>query len=195
MRAMPAAARLYVACVLTAASAVILISLTQLRRDRVDEVLVLAVLYIITESLSARGSRDMLSISLGSVTALAAIPLVGVWGAVLVAWTAAFAVVPQSKGLVKRLFNGAQLALSAGAAGAAYHAAGGDVGLTIDSFPKVLGAILLADIVHCALNGALVAMVVGLVERVSPIRVFHGTMARSVVSYLAYGLFGLLLAV
>jgi HD-GYP domain-containing protein (c-di-GMP phosphodiesterase class II) len=117
------------------------------------------------------------------------------WGAILVAWTAAFAVDPQSRALVKRLFNGAQLALSAGAAGWAYHLCGGTIGLNADSFPKVLVPILVADIVHCAVNGALVAIVVGLVERVSPLMVFQGTMARSVSSYLAYGLFGVLLAV
>ena len=195
MPAMPFAARLYVASVLVVACGAIAVAITQLPPDRIDEVLILGALYVVSESLSARGSRDMLSISLGSVTALAAIPLVGMWGAVLVAWTAVFAIDPESKATVKRLFNGAQLALSAGAAGAAYEFFGGTVGLTADSFPNVLVAILVADVVHCAVNGALVAVVVGLVERVSPVRVFHGTMSRSVTSYLAYGLFGVLLAV
>jgi HD-GYP domain-containing protein (c-di-GMP phosphodiesterase class II) len=195
MPAMPVTARLYVVAVLAAACACIAVAATRTPHDRLDEVLILAALYVVSGSLCARGSRDMLSISLESVTALAAIPLVGMWGAILVAWTAAFAVDPQSKEVVKRLFNGAQLALSAGAAGLAYHLCGGTIGLNSDSFPKVLVAILVADLVHCAVNGALVAVVVGLVEKVSPVVVFQGTMARSVTSYLGYGLFGVLLAV
>lgn len=189
------AARLYVAGVVAAAVAISAVAVTRLSVAELDEILILAVLYLVSESLSARGSRDLLSISLGSVTALAAIPLVGPEGAVLVALTAALARDPQSNGLVKRLFNGSQLALSAGAAGAAYLALGGTTQLSADSFPDVLLPILAADVVHCAVNGALVAIVVGLDRRVSPLRVFQGTMAHSVVSYLAYGLFGVSLAV
>ncbi len=69
------------------------------------------------------------------------------------------------------------------------------MGLTTNSFPDVLVPILVANIVHCAVNGALVAIVIGLAERVSPVRVFQGSMARSVMAYLAYGLFGVSLAV
>jgi len=96
---------------------------------------------------------------------------------------------------VKRAFNGAMLVISAGAAGAAYQLTGGPVGLSIDSFPDVLLPILAADIVHCAVNGGLVAIIVGLHSRVSPLAVFQGTMARSVLPYLAYGLLGVCLAV
>lgn len=189
------AARLYVATVVVAACLLAILAVIYLPRENVDEVLILALLYVVSESLSARGSQDMLSISLGSVTALAAIPMVGPWGAVLVALTAALARDSQSNGPVKRLFNGSQLAISAGAAGAAYLALGGPEGLTAHDFPRVLFPILVADIVHCAVNGALVAVVVGLDRHVSPLRVFQGTMAHSVVPYLAYGLFGVSLAV
>lgn len=189
------AARLYVACVVTSACVLIGFAIVHRPADRLDAVLVLLLLHIVGESLLARGSRDMLSISLGSVTSLAAIPMVGVWGAVLVAWSAAFAFDRQHTPVIKRLFNGAQLALSAGAAGGIYHALDGDVGLTAASFPDVLIPILVADVVHCVVNGGLVAVVVGLDRHVSPVRVFQGTMAHSVLSYLAYGLFGVSLAV
>lgn len=195
MTRLPLAARLYVACVVLAASVLAIYAILNLPSSHIDEVVVLAALYVVSESLSARGSRDLLSISLGSVAALASIPLVGVWGAVLVALTAAAALDSQSKGIVKRLFNGSQLALSAGAAGATYVVLGGPAELTAGSFPQVLVPILAADLAHCAVNGALVALVVGLAERVSPLRVFQGTMSHSVVSYLAYGLFGVSLAV
>jgi len=195
MPRLPLAARLYVALVVGAACVLIGFAVVHRPEGRLDVVVVLLLLHIVGESLLARGSRDMLSISLGSVTSLAAIPLVGVWGAVLVAWSAAFARDAQPTPLVKRLFNGGQLALSAGAAGWAYSAMGAPIGLEANDFPEVLLPILVADVVHCAVNGVLVAFVVGFAERVSPVLVFQGTMARSVASYLAYGLFGVSLAV
>jgi HD-GYP domain-containing protein (c-di-GMP phosphodiesterase class II) len=196
MPELPLMARLYVVAVV--ASACVLIGFAVYHRPAaMDIVVMLAVLHIVGESLLARGSRDMLSISLGSVTSLAAIPMVGGWGAILVAWTAAFALDREPTPMVKRLFNGAMLALAAGAAGGVYALLNGDSGeeLRAASFPGVLGPMLAADVVHCAVNGALVAIVVGLHQRVSPLVVFHGTMERSVVAYLGYGLFGMLLAV
>src|SRR3954462_15216966 len=62
MHAMPVTARIYVAAVLAAACAFIAAATTQLPTDRIDEVVILAALYVLSESLSARGSRDMLSI-------------------------------------------------------------------------------------------------------------------------------------
>src|SRR4051794_27961773 len=80
MRELPLAARLYVAGALAVALTLIAFAVPRLPGDKVDEVVVLGVLYLISESLSSRGSRDMLTISLGSVVIMAAIPLVGVWG-------------------------------------------------------------------------------------------------------------------
>jgi HD-GYP domain-containing protein (c-di-GMP phosphodiesterase class II) len=178
------------------ASACVLIGFAVVNRPaELDTVAILIVLHIVGESLLAKGSRDLMSISLGSVTSIAALPLVGMWGAVLVAWTAAFALDREPTPLVKRFFNGAQLALAAGAAGAVYDALGGTDELVKSSFPGVLGPILAADIAHCAVNGALVAGVVGMQHHASPVQVFQGTMARSVLPYLAYGLFGVSLAV
>ena len=194
MTELPLAARLYVAGVVAGACLLIGLAVANLSPDKIDEVVILGLLYLVSESLSARGSRDMLNISLGSVAALAAIPLVGMWGVILVAWTAALAWEAEPKPLVKRAFNGAQLAVSAGAAGAVYEWLGGPVGISTHDFPAVLLFVLVADVVHCAVNGGLVALVVGLAERVSPLRVFQGTMARSVLPYLAYGLFGVSLA-
>ena len=195
MRTLPAPARVYIALALVAGCVLLYQALSHLPSGKVDEVVVLGALYLISESLSSRGSRDLLTISLGSVVIMAAIPLVGIWGAVLVAWTSAFAHEPQATPLVKRAFNGAMLVLAAAAAGAVYHGLGGDTSLEARDFPAVLGPLLAADLVQCAVNGAVVAVIVGLSQQVSPLLVFHGTMSRSVVSYLAYGLFGVSLAV
>lgn len=195
MRALPLPARLYVATVFGGALVLLYAAITNLPGDKLDEVIILGALYLVSESLSSRGSRDTLTISLGSVAILAAIPLVGVWGAVLVAWTSAFAHEPQPTPPVKRAFNGAMLVVTAWAAASVYGALGGTVGLTADSFPGVLIPIVAADLTHCAVNGFLVAVVIGLAEKVSPIRVFQGTMVRSIAPYLAYGMFGICLAV
>jgi HD-GYP domain-containing protein (c-di-GMP phosphodiesterase class II) len=188
-------ARLYVAFVAAGALVLLAFAIYNRPEGRMDIVAILLLLHVVSESLLARGSRDLASISLGSVTSLAAIPLVGVWGAAIAAWSAVLAHDPDGAPPIKRLFNGAQMSLSAGAAGFAYHALNGPIGLDKHDFPKVLLPILAADVVHCAVNGALVAVVVGMHHRVSPLAVFQGTMARSVLAYLAYGLFGVSLAV
>ncbi len=188
-------ARLYVVSVVAAASVTLGFAVYHRPADRLGTVAILLLLHVVSESLLARGSRDMASISLGSVTSIAAIPLVGVWGAVIAAWSAVLAHDPDGAPVTKRLFNGAQMSLSAAAAGGTYAALGGPVGLTQHSFPWVLVPILAANVVHCAVNGALVAVVVGLHSKVSPLLVLQGTMARSVLPYLAYGLFGISLAV
>ena len=77
-----------------------------------DIVAILLLLHVVSESLLTRGSRDMASITLGSVTSLAAIPLVGMWGAAIAAWSAVLAHNPEGTPVVKRLFNGARFALS-----------------------------------------------------------------------------------
>lgn len=195
MRDLSVLGRLYVVAVLAGAVVLVFFAISRLKPEYVDEVVVLGVLYLVSESLSSRGSRDWLTISLGSVVIIAAIPLVGVWGATLVAWTSALAREPQATPLVKRAFNGAMLVIAAAAAGGTYTALGGTAGLSTRSFPDVLLPILAADVVHCAVNGGLVALIVGMASRVSPIVVFQGTMARSVIPYLAYGLLGMCLAV
>ena len=189
-------ARLYIAFVVGAAAVLLVLAVVNRPTDRLWMVGILSMLHVVSESLYTKRSKGEISISLGSVTSLASIPLVGIWGAVIaVAASAALVRDAEGRPIVKRLFNSAQFILSVGIAGAVYHALGGTVGLTTDSFPGVLVPILVADLVHCAVNGGLVALVVALAERVSPVRVFQGTMAHSVVPYLAYGLFGVSLAV
>src|SRR5690349_5665854 len=76
MRALPLTARLYVASVLAAACVLVGLAVRYLPSAKLADVVVLGALYLISESLSSRGSRDMLTISLGSVVIMAAIPLV-----------------------------------------------------------------------------------------------------------------------
>ena len=98
--------------------------------------------------------------------------------------------------LVKGAFNGAQFALCAFTAGQAYVLCGGPVGhLAASDFPRVLFPVLVADLVHCAVNALLMMGVVSLAEKASPRQVLLGTLLKSLPGYLGYGIFGLLMAV
>ena len=55
--------------------------------------------------------------------------------------------------------------------------------------------VLVADLVHCAVNALLLMGVVSLAEKVSPKQVLVGSLLKSVPGYLGYGIFGLLMAV
>ena len=155
------------------------------------ELTLLAALYVISDSLGARGSRDSATIALGSISALAALPLVGGWGAVIVACSSVF--VPEPS-MIKRIFNTAQLIICAAASSVVYILLGGGP-IEPGAFPGLFLPLLAALIVHCSVNGLLVASIVHLAQGV-PFRVIvHGTLAASLPGYVGYGLFGLLLAV
>ena len=78
--------------------------------------------YVVSESLWSRGSRDLLTISLGSVVTMAAIPLVGGLGRGRSSpGRPPSRTSPEHDRSSSALFNGASSSLSAGAAGGAYH--------------------------------------------------------------------------
>lgn len=156
------------------------------------DLVLLAALYVLSDSLQARGLRDTMSIALGSISALAALPLIGAWGAIILALSTMFAL--ESTPGIKRIFNTAQLVIAIAAAGGVFVALGGE-SIGRGSFPWLLLPFLAALAVHCVVNGFLVATVVHLAQGV-PFRVIvQGTMVRSLPGYVGYGLFGLLLAV
>ncbi len=163
-------------------------------RDTFDwlDLAFLAALYIISDSLQAKGSRDSMTIALGSISALAALPLIGGWGTVILGLSTLL--VKESTPVVKRVFNTAQLVVAAAAAALVYGALGGGF-IEPHSFPGLLLPFIAALAVHCLVNGVLVATVVRLAQDV-PFRVIvQGTMVRSLPGYVGYGLFGLMLAV
>lgn len=185
-------ARLYVAAVSLIAAPLPLIAFIQ-GRDHFDPVklISLALLLILTDSVRSRGSRDTMTIALGSVAAMAALPLVGAWGAILLACSTAF--VYNQQPLIKRVFNTAQIILAFSASALTFTLLGGRE-IMAGSFPGLLFPLGCALAVHCLVNGALVALIVHFHQGV-PLRVvLQGTIASSVSSYIGYGLFGLLLA-
>jgi hypothetical protein len=98
----------------------------------------------------------------------------------------------------KRVFNAAMGAIQAWLGGTVYLAAGGADVLS-DSFTftwrSTLVPILLATLVMELANGLLMVGVIALTERVSPVRVWFGTLAESALPMFIYSIFGLLLAV
>jgi len=155
---------------------------------------VLAVLYVVTESQAYSAGPSMVMLAVNVPVTLASYMIIGPWGAAVVGATSVLAV--RSIPHVARLFNGAQFALSALVAGHTYVALGGPVGhFTAADFPRVLFPVVAANVVHCLVNGLLVVVIVTMEDRISARAVIRGTLAKSVLPYLGYGLFGLLMAV
>lgn len=138
------------------------------------------------------------SISVVFIVHLAAIPLLGVWGAVLVATLAA---VVQLNGWspVVRAFNAAQFGLATLVAAATYRFTGGSFDIAhLSGLEFVWGNVLpmtFAAGVMCVVNAALVSGIVHFHKGVPFWRVFWGTIRPGAAPYLGYAMFGVLLAV
>lgn len=193
MDPLPSKARFFITALAMAALALLVVSVVRgASTYRLFDLVCLAALYVISDSIGARGTRDTATIALGSVSAMAALPLLGGWGAIVLACSTALA--NDSRPFVKRVFNTAQLILTAGAAALAYYLLGGSH-IKQGSFPGLMWPFLVALSVHCVVNGLLVAAIVRLANGVPMRVVWQGTLAKSTPGYVGYGLFGLLLAV
>jgi hypothetical protein len=193
MSPLPIKARVFIALVIAAAVPLVVGSVW-LGSDTFNwlDLLLLAALYVVSDSIGARGSRDSAMIALGSISALAALPLIGAYGAVILACSGAL--VAYESPMVKRVFNAGQLVIAAGAASVSYAVLGGEA-ISRDSFPGLLVPFVAALATHCLVNGLLVASIVHLAQDI-PFRIIvQGTMVKSLPGYVGYGLFGLLLAV
>jgi hypothetical protein len=196
MKGLPLAARVYVATVIAAAVVAVISACLHHSTFSVTDALVLGLMYVVLESRTTVVTPTAVVLGMGSSFALASFMIVGPWGATLVGACTVFSI--DSTPIVKRLFNSAQFALCALFAGMVYAspALGGPVGkLTAADFPRVLWPVLVADLVHCLANAVLVTAVISLSAKVPAGQVLRGTLLKSVVSYLGYGIFGLLMAV
>ena len=170
----------------------------------------LALLVFASEAFSAAlarsvATREGVSISVTMPIAMASVIILGPWGAPLV--TAVVALEPRRTPWFKRCFNGSMNVLST--LGAAWTYALLHAQLSSDHqiqvFPSltsmdfrpssVLIPMLAATLVHEVINGALMVTVLALAERVSPWRIWFGTMAESALPLFIYSIFGLMLAV
>jgi HD domain len=194
MKDLGVAARLYVGAVIAAALLVVVAAVFHHAEFTVSWALILGAMYIALESRPVLSMPVSVVLGVGSSFALAAFMIVGPWGAALVGACRALSL--SHEDLVKRMFNGAQFALCAFVAGQVYVALDGPVGtLSAADFPRVLWPVLSADLTHCVANAVLVTVVISLSARVRPTEVLTGAILKSAVSYLGYGVFGLLMAV
>jgi hypothetical protein len=198
MRELPVAARLYVAVVMVLGAVSIGLSATKI--DAWSAVVALSALVVLGEGLSTILARSVnanesVSVSISMPVTVASVLLLGPYGAPV---AACMALVPIRTPWFKRAFNGAMGAVSAFLAGWVYLAVGGDL-LLDSSIEFSLGGVLLpmvlATLVFEAVNGLLMVFVIALAEKVSPWRVWIGTMAESALPLFIYSTFGLLLAV
>jgi putative nucleotidyltransferase with HDIG domain len=116
--------------------------------------LVLAVLFMICDSAPTTLTSRQSAWSPSSAATLAAVVLLGPGGAALVGATSLISL--RRAGLRERAFNGAMYALSAYAAGEAYLAMGGQIGVPgAGSFPALILPFAVAAAVHVAVNHGL----------------------------------------
>jgi HD domain len=193
MGPLPVRARLFVIGVSLAAVPIVALAASQVRHHfRLVDFIGLGLLLVLTHSMGSRGSRDLVTIALSSVITGATLPLVGPWGAIVLACTTALAY--DRTPVVKRIFNTSQMILAVAASALVFHLLGGTK-IHPGAFPDLLIPFFVSLLALCVVNGLLVAVVVHLHQGV-PLRVvFQGTLAGSVTGYVGFGLFGLLLAV
>ncbi len=194
MSTLPWRARVYVVAVcLTALAAASAVAFTG--TDWVA-LLVIGVLFAVLDPLStvSLGRGRGVTLSASFPVSLAAVILLGPWGAALISLCSAV-YQPAGPPVVKRLFNAAELAVSAACAGLVYTALGGTDTLVRDDFPLVLLVVVAAAGVYSAVNAGLVAGVLSLAQGVPFGHGLRTTLSTGVVGYLLYGLFGLMMAV
>ena len=193
MGRLPRAAWLYIGAVVAAAAIVVARGpLTGISWSRLG---VLAILFLVCESTPTAISPRRLAWSPGYAATLASVVLVGPVGAAIVGFTSALSL-RRGPTATQRVFNGANYALSAYAAGQVYLALGGSVGIPAGhSFPAIIGPFAAAAAVHVLANYGLLAGVLWLTR--DPDRSQNG---QSVVDLrlplpdLGYAVFGLLIA-
>ncbi|HEY3604136.1 MAG TPA: HD-GYP domain-containing protein [Sporichthyaceae bacterium] len=185
-------ARLYIAAVLLVA--VIAAAGALHTRPDLSTLLLITVLFAVLDPLSTVSLARGVTLSASFPVSLAAAILLGPCGAAVVG-LGSLAWQPARPPWPKRLFNAAELAVAAAAAGAVYRMLGGDAVLTADDFPWVLPVVGLAALAHSAVNAGLVAGVLRLAEGVPLRRGLRSALSSGLAGYLLYGVFGLLMAV
>ncbi|NUP62534.1 MAG: HD-GYP domain-containing protein [Nonomuraea sp.] len=198
MRDLPWPARVYLVAVIGAAAALIghsaITSGPLVRPEELSVLLVLALLFLVCESMPTLLNVEQFAVSVSFSASLAAVVLIGPEGSALVGLTAAVSVRPGLP-LVKRLFNGAQFAICGYASGWVYEWLGGAVGVPrVNAFDDLIGPYAAATAVFVPLNIVLTLTMIGLATSVRATEVPLRGMVQFLLSYLGYGTFGLLVA-
>ncbi|MDS1272070.1 HD-GYP domain-containing protein [Lipingzhangella sp. LS1_29] len=193
MSELPVSARLYIASVAVVALGAI--AAGPHAEIDVAVLVLLAVLFVLAESISTMVDGGRVGISPSSSVSLAAVVLVGPVGAAIVGMCAGAHIRRQQ--LVKRVFNAAQFALAGYAAGHVFLATGGQTGVPgTESFPYILVPFALAVVSHTLVNALLLAGLMWCLGAVgpSPRAVRWRPLARLELSSFGYGMVGLFIA-
>ncbi|GII61821.1 hypothetical protein Skr01_19060 [Sphaerisporangium krabiense] len=197
MRELPWPAKIYLAAVVAVAAGLIVRGLVvsePLGEHEWPTLLVLALLFLVCESVPTLLNVQQAAMSVSFSAALAAVVLVGGAGAALVGATAVLSVRPGLP-IHKRLFNGAQFALCGYAAGWVFEALGGHRPVVGDNrFTDLLGPFMGAAAVFVPLNFVLFAVMLSLAGQLRTEEVPLRGLLQFFISYLGYATFGLLIA-
>lgn len=168
MRALPRSARVYIG--ITVAAAGIIVLTGPYTGIDIRTLVLVAVLFVVAESISTIVVADVKAgISPSSSVALAAVVLLGPVGAAVVGFTSCLSI--RRHDLIKRLFNGAQFALVAYAAGHVYLLLGGKVGEPgREDFPAILFPYTAAVLTYTTANLLLMGILMWTLGVVRPRR-------------------------
>ncbi|MEV6985105.1 HD-GYP domain-containing protein [Sphaerisporangium sp. NPDC051017] len=196
MRELPWPAKIYLVALVVVAAGLIgrgLVS-ERLGEHEWPTLLVLALLFLVCESVPTLLNVQSAAMSVSFSAALAAVVLVGGAGAALVGATAVLSVRP---GLPphKRLFNGAQFAICGYTAGWVFESLAGHPSIVGENrFADLLGPFAVAAAVFVPLNFVLFAVMLSLAGQLRVEEVPLRGLAQFFISYLGYATFGLLIA-
>ncbi|MET9344358.1 MULTISPECIES: HD-GYP domain-containing protein [unclassified Nonomuraea] len=197
MRGLPWAAKVYLVVVIGAAAVLVGHSLLAghlVPSGDYGTLLVLALLFLVCESMPTLLNVEQFAVSVSFSAALAAVVLVGPEGAALVGLTAVLSVRPGLP-LVKRLFNGAQFAICGYVSGKAYLFFGGVPKVPqVNAFEALIGPYAAAAALFVPLNIVLTLTMVWLVTQVRAEELPVSGMTQFLLSYFGYATFGLLVA-
>lgn len=198
MRSLPWGARIYVSTVSIVGTLVALLSLRGLKDvpdGWVTTVALAALIILARYARSPLSHSERIDISVAQPVGIASVLLLGPAGAPFVMAAAALTPGPERRHV--RVFNFGMLSLQAWLASLAYQAVGGPIlsSGTAYSALSVVFTGLVATLVLEGVNGLLMVGVISLTERVSPLRVWYGSLAQSALPMFMYSIFGILLAV
>jgi HD superfamily phosphohydrolase YqeK len=185
-------ARFYIGAVV--AAAVLAVARGPFTGIQWDEVLMLGLLYIASESTATLLNRRSLAWSANNTVTLAAVVLTGPVGAAVVG---GFTLLGMRRGpsLAQRVFNTGMFALTAYLAGRAFVWSGGHVSAPQpSSFPGIIGPFAAAALVHVVVNFLLLQGVLWTARDRSVAGGHIGPDIKILVTDLGYGAFGLLIA-
>jgi hypothetical protein len=197
MRQFPVPARVYLVALCALALVVLAVSLQHVGPTQWAAIVPLALLVLVADRLSSTLGPQRVSINVGMPIALASVLLLGPYGAAIVQSVIFLAI--RRAPLTSRAYNASMHSLTAFASGYVYvHVGAGEPLLSAGTdfnATSIVVPSLIAAAVHELVNAFLLVSYISLLKKLSPLRVWYGTLAESALPMFIYSIFGLMLAV